>query len=72
LLPSADIATEVQCSLGTTLFDVQVFPEFVEVQIRPPSATAANVFPSAEEATQIQSSKGTLFVIQVFPESVEV
>jgi hypothetical protein len=50
----------------------------VEVKISPtgPSTTvwqtAVNIFPSAEEATEVQNSSGTLLDIQVIPEFVEV
>jgi hypothetical protein len=38
----------------------------------PPGTTASNMFPSAEEATARQYPPGTLFDIQVVPESFEV
>jgi len=38
----------------------------------PPYTTANNLFPSAEEATDVQLLTGALFEIQVAPESCEV
>ena len=41
-----------------------------EIQIPPPLTTATNLLPSAEEATA--NASGTLFELQVAPESLEV
>jgi hypothetical protein len=38
----------------------------------PGKRTAANLAPSAEQATEYQAEAGTLFVAQVIPESREV
>jgi len=72
-LPSAEEATERHILLGT-LFDVQVAPPSVDVQIFPfgPTVLAAmNFVPSAEKATEMKSPP-TLFEDQVEPELVEI
>ena len=42
------------------------------VQIPPLKTVAANLFPSADDATEIQFVTGALFDTQVTPESIEV
>ena len=53
LFPSADRATDPKNNVPGTLFDNQVFPEFVETQMTLASM-AANFVPSAEQAMQDQ------------------
>jgi hypothetical protein len=67
LVPSADDAMPLT-SVQITLEVVQVAPEFVEASIEP-SAAAARLIPSAEEA--IRSAVCRLLVAQVAPASVE-
>jgi hypothetical protein len=58
------------------LLIVQVFPEFVEIQIGPPKefwAATARTLPSAEEATACANViPGTVRNVQASPEFVEV
>ena len=55
---------------------VQVAPESVEVKIGvalpPPLASAANLFPSAEEVTEIQDPFSSPVWTQIAPASAEV
>ena len=50
MVPSAEEAMDCQPLLGAA-FVFQVNPEFVDVYMGPVNATAANLLPSAEDAT---------------------
>lgn len=70
LHPSAEEATQFHGYSGT-LFDVQLAPELVEVKIEPIIGfTATSLFPSADEATQVQPPLvGALVSVQVWAET---
>ncbi len=72
-LPSADDATEDHCAPNGLLATFQVFPESGERQMEPemPPETATNLLPSAEEATEVQDSRGALPSVQFVPELLE-
>jgi hypothetical protein len=57
--------------LAGTLRVVQVFPVSVEMQTAPLVAVAASLLPSAEQAMEVQYSKGAVVAGQVAPEFVE-
>jgi len=58
------------------LFETHVAPESADVKIAPqyenPASTAANLFPSAEVATEFHNRIGVLFETHVVPALVEV
>ena len=64
-----------------TLLVVQVAPEFVEVQMKPPTLTPTNLLPSADEAADtklilygmpLNKTVGKALVTQVTPPLVEI
>jgi len=69
LLPSAEIATEVQCN-DDTVFEPQSAPPFVEVKIGPaeagPPAATTSLLPSAEEAAAYHKLVGAVVCVQVW------
>src|SRR6185312_2054575 len=74
-LPSAEQAMDDHTCCGI-LFEIHVAPESVDVKIGPgavklkpsiPRPAAANLTPSAEEATYVQCSSGRLFATQENP-----
>jgi hypothetical protein len=71
LAPSADEATADQATPITGLFEAQVLPPLVEVKTKPLYATAASLFPSAEEATDCQGASGAVVFVQVAPAFVD-
>jgi hypothetical protein len=56
---------DAQNVLGA-LVCIQVSPEFVETQMPPLLAAAANLAPSADEATDVQFVCGALVCVQVW------
>ena len=72
LLPSAEAAQADQSLPGRVSVD-QVPPASVEVQKWPVLAAASNLFPSAEDATEVQLTIGALVdCLQTIPPSLEV
>jgi hypothetical protein len=76
LLPSADTAAP---NALFKVFDVQLAPALVDAKIAPvekgaPVNVAASnkVFPSADDAAELQYMEGRLFEVQVAPALVEV
>jgi hypothetical protein len=70
------VATEVQLLLGAVVC-FQVSPEFVDVYIQPESfeaepPTATTLAPSAEAASEYQTSLGAPPAVQLAPESADM
>ena len=72
LTPSAEEAMENHALSEAAEVCSQLVPAFVEQNIPPRLAIAANLFPSAEDVTETQFVIGALVCVQVAPASVDV
>jgi len=71
LFPSADEVIEREGPPKCAPLVAHAIPEFVEVKIMPPTATAANLAPFADEVIEYQPLVGTQVGVQVKPELAE-